>query len=111
MRTNLLLLVLVAALVAGCTKPNPNRCCVDEADCAAAGLPSGMTCDDGYVCRGTVCVVESCSTATDCNLLAPYCIGAPAGACQDQCTDDTQCPGNGQDAAQHLCEAGACVEC
>jgi hypothetical protein len=40
-------------VVAGaCTKPNPNRCCVDEADCEAKGIAVGSFCDQGLVCRG-----------------------------------------------------------
>jgi hypothetical protein len=44
---------VLALVVAGaCTKPNPNRCCVDEADCEAKGIAVGSFCDQGLVCRG-----------------------------------------------------------
>ncbi len=105
------ILLLCLILTSSCTKPNPNRCCTSEADCAAANLPVGMTCGDDKVCRGNVCVVESCSSATECDLAAPYCSGAPRGVCQEQCSADTECPGSGQNSALHLCDVGACVEC
>src|SRR4051794_8494575 len=58
-------LVLVVGLFA-CTKPNPNRCCNDEADCMAAGLAVGSTCSDGLLCRGNQCIAVSCSTSAEC---------------------------------------------
>lgn len=105
----ILALSLMALLA--CTKPNPNRCCTDEADCAAAGLPAGMTCDDGRVCRANVCIAEVCSAASDCDVLAPYCVDLPDGHCDLTCSEDAQCPGNGQASSEQFCEAGACVAC
>ncbi len=110
MRTNLLLSLFLAVVV-GCTKPNPNRCCIDEADCAAAGLPVGMTCNEGRVCRGNVCIEESCETANECDLAAPYCVMPPGGACSDRCTEDSQCPGKGQPTEAQFCVSDECVEC
>lgn len=109
MRTNILMILAVAVI--GCTKPNPNRCCTDEADCAAAGLPVGMTCDDGRVCRANVCITDECQSNASCDQLAPYCIDPPEGVCQEQCTDDSQCPGNGQAATDRYCASGTCTEC
>lgn len=43
---SLWLLGLVCA--AACTKPNPNRCCADEADCEAKGIAVGSQCDQGF---------------------------------------------------------------
>ena len=111
MRTFILLVSVILVGAAGCTKPNPNRCCVNEADCAAAGLPVGMTCDDGRVCRANFCVAEVCNSSAACDQISPYCINPPDGVCQDRCTDDAQCPGNGQAAADRFCESGGCVQC
>jgi hypothetical protein len=110
MRTNILL-SLILVVVAGCTKPNPNRCCIDEADCAAAGLPVGMTCDDGLICRANVCITDVCDSNAACDVISPYCVNPPDGVCQDICTEDAQCPGNGQAVTDRFCETGACVEC
>ena len=85
---NVLLVSLLA--LGACTKPNPNRCCVDEADCMANNIPVGSTCTDGLVCRGNQCVAETCTSAAECESMNPYCV---SGLCGPSCTDDTQCPG------------------
>src|SRR5512147_1820838 len=74
----------LVALVA-CTKPNPNRCCTDEADCMAHGIPNGSTCADGLLCRGNQCIAVTCSGAAECDLSAPYCVDA---SCSEACTVD-----------------------
>jgi hypothetical protein len=99
-------LVLVAA--AACTKPNPNRCCTDEADCVAQGLPADSQCDDGLLCRGGQCIAQTCSSASDCDASAPFCIDS---ACTEMCTADDQCPGFGGDASRSFCVSGACTQC
>ena len=104
------IIIVLMALVA-CTKPNPNRCCSEESDCAAKGIPAGSACDEGFVCRGNLCISHPCEASSDCDLDAPYCIAPPDGRCQQQCTEDNQCPGSAQLADQRFCEAGACVEC
>jgi hypothetical protein len=105
MRTTIL--VLIAGALA-CTKPNPNRCCVDAADCQANNIPVGSTCADGLLCRGNQCVAETCSTAAECDPSAPYCV---MGSCGATCSDDTQCPGAGENASDVYCVSGACVAC
>jgi hypothetical protein len=104
MKTLLLGLLLLAA----CTKPNPNRCCTDEADCMAQGLPTDSQCSDGLLCRGGQCIAQACSTATECDLSAPYCVDS---ACAETCMGDEQCPGFQQGSTQPYCVSGACVAC
>ena len=99
--------VFVLGLVA-CTKPNPNRCCTDLADCDANDIPMGTSCGSGLVCRGNQCIAEVCSSASDCDLSSPFCVDS---SCTSMCTADDQCPGNGGDPANAHCEAGACVAC
>lgn len=99
-------LMVCLAFVAACTKPNPNRCCTDEADCTASSIPVGSTCDDGLLCRGHQCIAIPCTSSTACDLSAPYCV---AEACSEQCNGDEQCPGFGQDVA--YCVGTTCVEC
>lgn len=43
---------VAVVVAAGCTAPNPNRCCTDEADCAAKNIPTVNLCSEGLVCRG-----------------------------------------------------------
>jgi hypothetical protein len=102
---------LVAALVVlvGCsTKPNPNRCCTDTADCSAAGIPDVTPCSDDLVCRGHQCIAETCTSSDQCDLSAPFCVD---GACGAMCTADDECPGNGGDPTDVHCVGGACVAC
>ena len=102
------LIVFAILLGAACTKPNPNRCCTDPADCQANNIPAGSTCQDGLVCRGNQCIAETCTASTDCESLAPYCV---SGLCGATCNDDTQCPGAAQDPSDHFCVSGACEQC
>src|SRR5438105_4550142 len=93
----------VLFVAVACTKPNPNRCCVDPADCTANNIPQGNTCKDGLVCRGNQCIAETCSTSSQCESLAPYCV---MGLCGPSCVDGTQCPGAAQDASDTFCVGG-----
>ena len=70
-----------------------------------------MSCSDGLVCRGNICIEESCQTANECDLATPYCVMPPDGTCSERCTEDSECPGKGQGAEHQFCEAEACVEC
>ena len=94
-------------LVLACTKPNPNRCCTDEADCTAKGIPIGNTCGEGLLCRGNQCIAQPCTSGTQCDPAAPYCV---AEACAEACDDNSQCPGFGQTDIP-FCESGTCVAC
>jgi hypothetical protein len=101
-------LVVILVFVLACTKPNPNRCCTDEADCNAKDIPVGSICEAGLVCRGNQCISEPCTSAADCEASAPYCV---AELCAETCTEDAQCPGFGQSSAQTYCVDGSCHEC
>jgi hypothetical protein len=101
-------LVVVLGLVACSTKPNPNRCCTDTADCEAAGISEVTPCGDDLVCRGHQCIAETCTSSAQCDLSAPFCVDS---SCSATCTTDDQCPGNGGDPALVHCVDGACVAC
>ena len=60
-RVRLVVVLFIAILCAACTKQNPNVCCTDAADCAAQGLPQVTPCHDGLLCRGNLCIAESCA--------------------------------------------------
>lgn len=101
-------IVLAVLVLAACTKPNPNVCCTDEADCNAKGIPLGSQCEDGLLCRGNQCIAQPCGSSAECDSSAPYCV---ADTCGESCNEDAQCPGFSQAADQLFCETGACVEC
>ncbi len=102
------LAVALFALLAGCSKPNPEVCCLDESDCSSIGVTDGTRpCDTGLACVNHACVAPSCSTdgcgaeAPVCETTTDVCIG---------CSDESDCarfPDTG------LCDtdSGACVEC
>jgi hypothetical protein len=101
-------LVVAFFVLVGCTKPNPNVCCSNEADCNAKGIPVGSICDDGLVCRGNQCIAQPCSSGADCDPAAPYCV---AELCAESCVVDAECPGFAGDTAHEFCVAGQCVSC
>jgi len=103
-----LIIGVVSFVALGCTKPNPNRCCNDEADCTAKGIPVGSICEQGLVCRGNQCISEPCNGAADCDAAAPYCV---AELCSESCNDDSECPGFMQDPSNLFCVNGQCVAC
>jgi len=99
-------------LVVACTRPNPNyKCCTSESDCAANDIAEITPCEDGLLCRGNKCVEQLCELQSDCDPTAPYCLGEVDRTCQEQCSDDLDCPGFGQSTDARYCEGGACVEC
>jgi hypothetical protein len=104
------IIVVVFCGTLSCTKQNPDLCCNDAADCAAAGLTTASTCAEGLVCRGNQCIAETCSTSTDCDAAAAFC-DSSTGTCVEQCTEDTQCPGFGGGSNDPFCIAGGCVQC
>jgi hypothetical protein len=102
-------LVVSALLLAACSKPNPDVCCTDAANCAAQGLSSEAMCSAGLVCRGNTCVAETCVTSDECELGAPFC--ASSGLCSNACEVDAECPGFQGDASHSYCSNGDCVQC
>ena len=103
--------MLIVFILVGCTKKNPGACCTDEANCAAVGLPSGSTCDEGKLCRGNRCVEQRCTTVGDCDATAPYCVKFDDSVCSETCSTDSNCPGFGQTDADKFCVGGGCVQC
>lgn len=103
-----LLFVAIAVVASACTQKNPNLCCTTQADCDSVGIALGTGCSDGLVCRGNQCIAETCSTSTDCDAAAPFCV---AQKCAETCTADDQCPGFGGDSMLPYCIGGGCVQC
>jgi hypothetical protein len=101
------IVVMAFAFACACTRPNPNLCCIDEADCKAAGLQTVRGCDVGLLCRGNQCIAEPCTTASKCEASAPYCVDE---LCAESCVDDGHCPGFGQ-SAERFCIDGTCRAC
>jgi hypothetical protein len=102
-----LLLVSVAAAVAGCTtKNNPDVCCVSAIDCERLGVDEPRPCEAGQACRNFGCVAAECATSADCtDPGAPVCVDQ---LCVAACREDANCTG----AAGPLCAPdGACVGC
>jgi hypothetical protein len=93
--------------LAACTKPNPEVCCLDAADCASIGVSDPeRTCAEGLACVNNACVVPSCST-DGCSAEAPVCdIGL------DVCTGCTV-PTDCDQFDTKVCDidSGACVGC
>ena len=106
------LMIAIALLAAACTKPNPDRCCTDAADCSANDIPVTNTCSDGMTCTNHECVTtDQCTTASECSTAMPYCSTADSGSCEATCTVDGECPGFSQGSDDTFCVGGACVEC
>jgi hypothetical protein len=107
MRTSVLA-VVVCLVVVGCTKPNPEACCVTEAQCAAAGVDGIRPCDVGQACDPgmNVCVAKECDTSADCGAAAPVC---SLGLCVTGCRVDDDCA---DVAGKPFCAAdNVCVGC
>lgn len=102
-------LALLLAAAAGCGKTlNPDRCCIDAADCAQLGLDEeSHLCGEGLACVANECVVASCSTQ-GCTATAPVC-DIQTDVCQG-CGGDADCD---RFTEQPVCavDTGACVEC
>ncbi len=96
-----------ALVLAGCTKPNPAVCCLDQAECSEVGLDEIRTCSAGLACVEHQCEVPSCST-TGCMASAPVC-NITTDAC-DPCTESGQCARFG-DAPVCDTTSGGCVGC
>nr|MBP9088905.1 hypothetical protein [Kofleriaceae bacterium] len=114
---------------AGCTKQNPNVCCISELDCAAIGIPADSSCQSGFACTNHECIEATCVVDADCTDPAAAFCGD--GLCRE-CTASGQCPAsaavcnlttNGCErcladtdcssfaATPHCAANGACAEC
>jgi hypothetical protein len=103
----LFLVIAVTAAVAGCTKNNPDVCCVSAVDCARLGVDEPRPCEVGQACRDFGCVAAECATSADCTSPgAPVCVDQ---LCVAACREDADCTGA---AAGPICAPdGACVGC
>lgn len=114
--------------LAACTKPNPEVCCLDAADCASIGVSDPeRTCAEGLACVNNACVVASCSTdgctaqAPVCDITLDVCTGCTGSADCDQFDTKVCDTGNGAcvecleasdcSAAAPVCDAKACRGC
>jgi hypothetical protein len=106
------LLAAAAALLAastGCTRRNPDFCCVTADTCAAAGLTDEVRpCEVGQACKAYECVAAECATSADC--ASPEAPACRDGLCVAGCTADDDCAGI---AGRPRCDArdAACVGC
>lgn len=92
-----------AVAVSGCTKPNPNACCTNEAECLALGSDELRPCDGGEVCSANACVPVQCETGDQCSGATPYCVNQ---LCVGSCQVEADCegvPGAPICAADHVC--------
>lgn len=113
MRPSRSFVVVLAAVnvffFAGCTRPNPDFCCVTAETCAAAGLgDERRPCDVGQACKSYGCVAAECSSSADCaSPEAPTCLD---GLCVAGCAVDDDCAGV---AGTPRCDAAdaTCVGC
>lgn len=95
--------VCCAVAVSGCTKPNPNACCTNEAECLALGSDELRPCDGGEVCSANACVPVQCETGDQCSGATPYCVNQ---LCVGSCQVEADCegvPGAPICAADHVC--------
>ncbi len=117
------LLVLV-----GCTTvPNPEFCCLSEADCAAFGVNEIRSCGAGRMCDEHRCIRANCSADTDCSPEHPVCSDGLCVDCDEKhacsatepvcdlstktceiCSDHTDC---GPRPEAPYCDGSACVQC
>jgi hypothetical protein len=131
-----MLVVVVGAVAAvgagagaGCTKQNPNVCCISELDCAAVGIPADSSCQSGFACTNHECIEATCSVDADCtDPAAAFCseglcrectaagqCPASAAVCNlttygcERCIADTDCSSFA--ATPHCAANGACAEC
>lgn len=122
-------IVVALALVASCTKKNPELCCTTDADCTSVGLPTGTGCSNGLSCIGHGCVAAECQTVADCPAGNTVCRAGVCGNCDEAtpcpatlpvcdlgnltctgCSDENGCA---EFAGLQACntKSGACVEC
>ena len=131
-----IMVVVVGAVAAvsagagvGCTKQNPNVCCISELDCAAVGIPADSSCQSGFACTNHECIEATCGVDAHCTDPAAAFCGD--GLCRE-CTAAGQCPADAAvcnlttygcercfadadcssfAATPHCAANGACAEC
>lgn len=120
--------VLVLLVLLGCgTSPNPQFCCLSEADCAAFGVSEIRSCGAGLTCDDHRCVRAMCSADPDCSPEHPVCSGGFCVDCDETracsasepvcdlstntceiCSDHADCESR---PATPYCNGSACVQC
>ncbi len=103
----LVLVFVVSGFLAACTKPNPNVCCVTQAQCDELGAAELRSCEVGQACQASTCVASECATSSDCtNPDSPICV---LNLCVGSCVNDDECEGV---AGRPYCTPDStCVEC
>jgi hypothetical protein len=100
--------LVTAALfvVVGCSKRNPNACCLTAAECADVGFDEITPCLGVEVCIDGTCEEPNCTTSVDCtDPSQPFCV---ANTCVAACEGNDSCI----DPALPFCASdGQCVEC
>ena len=92
---------------AGCSRHNPESCCVTQSQCDAFGLDHAYPCSAGNVCNASgACVAPECTTSNDCSGATPYC---SSGLCVPGCASDNDC--NASSATPYCGPDKVCVEC
>jgi hypothetical protein len=116
--------------MAACGKtPNPDVCCVSQADCNALGVDEPVrACGDGLVCEDHECVPPVCELDVDCRADAPFCANGSCVGCRDSsdcgattpicddasnscraCSKDADCSSNVCDFETGMCIAAESV--
>src|SRR5262245_15809157 len=102
------IIVLTASLgLMACKAPNPDFCCVTEAQCDELGNPGDLRpCGPGQACEGGHCVASECATSQDCtDAERPVCAN---NLCIAECALDGDCAGT---PGLPYCDRGVCVGC
>src|SRR5688572_25784161 len=100
--------VVIAVLLASCTRPAPNTCCVTEEQCDAFGVDEIRPCEAGQACAPNfTCVAKECDSSSECTSPdKPIC---SLGLCVASCQVDDDCA---DVAGKPFCATdGACVGC
>lgn len=98
-----LFFAMLVVLGTACTRPNPDACCTNDAECAALGSSELRPCGSGQVCSNNLCQAVQCETGADCSAAAPYCVNQ---LCVGRCQVDGDCagvPGAPLCASDHVC--------
>jgi len=105
MRAVVFVFVVFGSLVA-CTRPNPNTCCVTQAQCDELGADELRPCEAGQACRANSCVASECESSSECTSSdAPICI---LNLCSSTCVSDAECA---DVSMRPYCSESACVGC
>src|SRR5271169_5962957 len=86
-------LLFAFAIFVGCTKHNPESCCVTPLQCESFGLTNISMCEGIDVCDSDgACVAPQCSMSSDCTSAdAPVCVDQ---LCVASCSSDNDCSTN-----------------